>query len=595
MLTTPKDPPGSAGTPASSAPGPVPDEPDPARALTPLQHEVALLTARQDVAEARGATADLADAARSPSERATPRGAASGRPPFRDSSPGRASPPPEPAGTIASWLAHHQLGVAVESIGEHVARALGVVPTAEREAVSAAVTEALVKSAREHLDRATAAELSRTPRSTLEQACIAALDRQAQLSIDEARRRNSLAGDDDAAPPHLPETGPNDGATSAERRINVLVTDDPLVTAGDLQAQLLSAQVSAHQAALEGLITQTRAARKDLEATLDCWVRATPLDHRAESPTGLVTTPHTLGLQLLELARSDLAVSHRTVSVGSHELVVRGAAALASNLGEHGRVVADELTTLTPESSPLIDALHDLLRQRAALAESTAALAGLVDSARSLAGVGEAEPNAAPPLSQAVTDTRGAGRRAVTEPGLRELARQALLHERAVQHVIDALGSLDRDLSAWMRRDDGGATPPLLAAVARERLHSEHGFSHLLVLQDEGLTADVVSRRSIMGDAGRRTHVGSARVSWLLLEVASGAVVHGGQSAPARTLVQDVGSGRTTSRSMSPLATTPLPMDAQHSLEIVAKFFAVAAGLAALILSVVALVHILLT
>lgn len=665
MLMTPKDPPGSAGMTASPLPDPVPKDPDAASTVGRLQHEVALLTARRELEEARAATAALAQVARSPAERASPGPAPSGpasgtaasgtaaSEPTSSShtargrgSSGRAAPSSDPAGTIASWVAHHQLGVAVESIGGRVARALGVVPAAEREAMSAAVTEALVKSAREHLDRTAAAELTRAPRSALEQACMAALDRQAQLSIEEARRRNAL--EDDPAPPG-PETAdtlaPGPAVPPEERAINVLVTDDPLVTAGDWQAQLLTAQVSAHQAALDRLRARTTAAAEDLEATVDCWVRATPASHRPGTPgsadltpeeqwrsqaglatsaaaiaggiklltsasqegsAGPVTTAHSLGLQLLDVARSDLTVSHRAVSVGSHELVVRGAAALASNLGQHGRVVADELTTLAPESSPLLAALHDLMQQRAALAESAAALAGLVDFAGSLVAVGQSEPDAAgvaapepvsptPPRDGPVADTGGTAQPAPVEPDLRELARQALLHERAVEHVVDALGTLDRDLRAWTSGGVDGASPPLLAAITRERLHSQGGFSHVLVLQDEGLTADVVSRHSVLGDAGRRTHVGSARVSWLLLDVASGAVVEGGQAAPARTVVQDVSSGRTTSRSMTPLGTAPLPVDTQHSLEVVVKFLAVAAGLAALILSVVALITLLLT
>lgn len=601
MLTTPKDPPGSAGSAEGASSSPAPHDPGAALEAARIQHELALLAAHREREQTRTAAAPT-----------TPRAEEPG------------STPSEGPGTVASWVAHHQLGVAVGTIGEQVARALGVVPRAERVAMSEAVTDALVKSARDHLDRAAAAEISGVPRSALEQACMAALDRQAQLSIDEARRRNSLEESEpdprhDAvsdvdpadATPHTPE---------ATRAIRVLVTDDPLVAAGAWRAQHLSAQVAAHRDALRRLTAQMKSARQDLETTLDCWVRGSrpgspgspDTEHADDAhPTreeqwraqaGIAeaaaaaasgakiladaTDPLALSLQLLQLAHSDLTASHTTVTTGAHELVIRGAAALATNLGSQGCVIADQLTALDPTNSPLMSALDDLLRQRADLASGVAGLAGIVSFARSLAGLDE-------PLSDGARQPDAVASGPSLQPGLRELARQALLHERLVTHVVDCLETLDRDVRIWVQPGDGSAEPPLLAAVRRERLRAgAQRFTHVLVLQDEGLTADVVRRHSIVGDSARLTHIGSASVTWLLIDVASGAVVEGGQASPARTLVQDIGSGRTNSVSMSVQHGAPLPWDAQHTLELSLKFLAVTAGLAALILAVVALVNI---
>ena len=666
MLTTPKDPAGSATNTVDTCSSPAPDEPDPALETARLRHEVALLTVRQEIEQVRAATASLTQATAAPAERPSTT---------------------QDSGTVASWMAHQQLGVAVETIGDAVARALGVVPKAERASMSAAVTDALVKSAREHLDRAAAAGISGVPRSALERACMAALDRQAQLSIDEARRRNSLEDEADVAAlqAKTPLVGANqddallddtlsDGQdASSARPIRVLVTADPLVAGSDWHAQHLAAQIGAHVSTLQRLSAQTVGASEDLETTLDCWVRG-GASGVAEPPAGRpsagwssaglsstdessgdgsseggpsdggssdgassdggsslgalaigaasagawstaaqATAPLTLGLQLLELARSDLTTSRRTVSTGHHELVMRGAAALATNLGSQGTVIADELTALNPCDSPLMTALNDLLQHRADLASSVAGLAGIVSFARALAGLDEFDVDGAAQHPRASRDD-GAARhdraaqhdgaaqheapmtRPTLEPGLRELGRQALLHERLVTHVVETLRAIDRDAMAWVHPGDNGEAPPLLAAVGRERLHAGRDqFTHVLVLQDEGLTADVFSRRSIVGDSGRLTHVGSASVSWLLIDIDSGAVVEGGQAAPARTLLQDTGSGRTSSVNMSAHSSAPLPWDAQHTLELALKFFALTAGLAALVLSIVAIANVFLT
>ena len=541
------------------------------------------------------------------------------------------SAPAQRRGAVASWVAHHQLGVSLDTIGEQAARALGVVPRAERDAMSEAVTEALVRSARDHLDRAAAAEISGVPRSALERACMAALDRQAQLSIDEARRRNSLEGDTPPDPRHdaVSDVDPA-GAVPPETTpaIRVLVTDDPQVAASDWRAQHLTAQAAAHSTALRRLSAQTTAARQDLETTLDNWVRGAPhgeepsssgpghsgdrhrtLEQQWQAPTGIAdaaaevaggvktltdTSPLTLGVQLVQRAASDPTVS-RTTALGTHELVARGAAALAANLGPQGRVIADELTVVDPTKSPLMSTLDGLAHQRAALASDVADLAGIVAFARSVAGLDESTADGTAQQGAVVQQDASVARPTIAA-GLGELARQALLHERLVAHVVDSLGTLDRGVRTWVTPGEDGTGPPLLAAVGRERLRTgPQRFSHVLVLQDAGLPADVVRRHSVGGDSARVSHIGSAGVTWLLIDVSSGDVVEGGYASSASTLVQDTGSGRTSSVRMSAQHSAPLPWDARRTLELALTFCAVTAGLAALLLGIAVVAHVFLS
>lgn len=108
--------------------------------------------------------------------------------------------------------------------------------------------------------------------------------------------------------------------------------------------------------------------------------------------------------------------------------------------------------------------------------------------------------------------------------------------------VLDVLGDgVDALLAA---PPDGIA--PLLAALARERLHAadtEGGVSHVLYVATGELNSDVVTRSSLLGSSGRVGFIGSASTTWLLLDVAGNAVVAGGPVDAAGRATYDLAKG----------------------------------------------------
>lgn len=543
MLSTPGGPPGPAPTVAAERPGtgPPEDGTDDLTAAPPLAHHGSL-------------SRRLAPHPDGPAPEARAQGVG--------------APLSQGAGTVGTWVAHHQLGVALDAVGARGARALGVVPRGEREEVAQEVSAALSRSAQRHLDRAARAALTDTPEDAVQQAALSALDRAARRAIDEAQRANALT-ESAEVPGRDSESHEADSEDAShelhgsQRRppcgsVRVLVTDNPAAVGGQWQVHHLAAQLIARRGVLTLLLARVHAAAAALEAELsdaDVVDARRPAEATAAggpllTASSALASPAELSLRLLELTRSDLSVRANPLSVGDREVLLRGAAALAHQLGADGTVVADGMAPLDVADSALMARIGEVLALRADLAAATAGLA-------------PGEPQ---------------GR-----------------HDRLVAEVGEALEGTEEDLVQWTRAGPGGTAPPLVTALESERhASSEAAVTHLLLLQCEGLTADAVSRSSVVGESGRVTHNAGAAVTWLLIDLDTGDVMDGGQETAARTVVQDLLTGRTSTRDMDPETSDGLPLDAQGTLEFALKFLALSGGIAALALAVIAALHLIL-
>lgn len=175
---------------------------------------------------------------------------------------------------------------------------------------------------------------------------------------------------------------------------------------------------------------------------------------------------------------------------------------------------------------------------------------------------------------------------------LRALTKASLEHLPLFTQVAERVLALDEELAAWLSAPASGGPSAMLAAAGRERLHrAKDAYTHVLLVERDALAADVVTRKSVAGSSGRLTHLGSASVSWLLVETAHGSTVAGGQSSSAGHLVLDVASGRTTGSSIDLEATEELPKDPHASLEFFVKVFLLVGAVALVIFSVVVMVH----
>ncbi|WP_256842553.1 hypothetical protein [Ornithinimicrobium cryptoxanthini] len=340
---------------------------------------------------------------------------------------------------------------------------------------------------------------------------------------------------------------------------------------------------------------------------------------------GSAESPLALALQLVALTRTDTTVTGRTVTAGDRELVIGVAAALAGRLGSAGTVLADGMTTVAT-NSPLLVAMARRAELRAALAEELAQLGGHLAVAKAAAAIlagtpaKEEEEGADEPDGKGDADNPGEeeaeepdGKGDADNPAdvkdsarpaktpapsetlspadaklMRALTEASLEHLPLFTQVSERVLALDAEIAGWLSTPASGGPSAMLAAAARERLHSSTaGYTHVLLLQNDSLTADVVTRKSLAGSSGRLTHLGSASASWLLVETDQGATVGGGRSSSAGHLVLDVASGSTfgSSIDLQAMEAGELPDDPYVKFQGAVKFFLVAVALALLIIA----------
>lgn len=435
--------------------------------------------------------------------------------------------------------------------------------------------------------------------------------------------------------------------------VRVLVTDDPALFNGDWEAQLLGRRLEAQCQDLTTLKEGVAAATRDVGGVVRTWVDADettqdkrrPLSHHVVGLRNLLTataapepgvaaqddaseseveagpaaaasaeSPLALALQLVALTRTDTTVTGRTVTVGDRELVMGVAAALAGTLGDACTVVADGMTTVSRDS-PLLVAMDRRAELRAALAHELAQLDGRLAVAQAAAAFLEGTPaleeeeetheddgqDEAEDSEGDTGDPRDDHddrdpRRETLSPAdaklLRAVTEASLKHLPLLTQVSERVLALDAEMAGWLSATASGGASAMLAAAARERLHrSADGYTHVLLVENNGLATDVVTRKSLAGTSGRLTHLGSASVSWLLVETTHGATVGGGHSSSAGRLVLDVASGRTAGSSIDLQAAQKLPRDPYASFELAVKVFLIVGALALVIFAMTALLN----
>lgn len=73
-----------------------------------------------------------------------------------------------------------------------------------------------------------------------------------------------------------------------------------------------------------------------------------------------------------------------------------------------------------------------------------------------------------------------------------------------------------------------GAYSPLVAAVLRERLHTEPGLTHVLFVAAEAAGGEVITKHSAFGGSGDMGFLGGCQVSWLLYDIKQDTTTAGG-------------------------------------------------------------------
>jgi hypothetical protein len=143
----------------------------------------------------------------------------------------------------------------------------------------------------------------------------------------------------------------------------------------------------------------------------------------------------------------------------------------------------------------------------------------------------------------------------ITEPlrsALDQLSEQASRRERAagpartlVAHAQQVVADVDAAVTAFLVAPEGGQAP-LLTTVRRERLDATvttEKITHVLYVQLDGVAADAVTRRSILGTSGYIRFLSAGNASWLLLEASSGTIAGGGQVSLADVMTFGLENG----------------------------------------------------
>ena len=89
-----------------------------------------------------------------------------------------------------------------------------------------------------------------------------------------------------------------------------------------------------------------------------------------------------------------------------------------------------------------------------------------------------------------------------------------------------------------------GATPPLVAAALRERLHgNDRAYTHVLFVGVEGSGAETITKKGLFRRSGQVGFVGGCEVSFLLLDLESGNVAAAGAVPLVGHLHYDLATG----------------------------------------------------
>lgn len=269
-------------------------------------------------------------------------------------------------------------------------------------------------------------------------------------------------------------------------------------------------------------------------------------------PAAALVVPQLLGAaaSVIGMFRSNYAITSRNAEIGTTPLLAAVAQALLE-LEEVG-VTVDRFTLSTEEG--ILDRFSYLQEQRRILEwrATRVKTEELQPATQLIADLRAQETNAATELD------KGLGA-AQVPPSLNELkARVEALQASVVSEELAIASTRTRITlaEAAMERVDAftaaataGDVPPLLTAALRERLHQRTGsngaaHSHVLYVGVEGSGAETITRTNRFGSNGEVGFVGGLNVAYLLLDVASNALVAAGTIPLLGKVKYDLGDDR---------------------------------------------------
>ena len=286
-----------------------------------------------------------------------------------------------------------------------------------------------------------------------------------------------------------------------------------------------------------------------------------------EKPSGGIGTGLGAVSQLLSLVRTDYTLTAANVMTSPSELATLSAAAVARHAGSSGASVEIDRFTAANDSE-CVTGLNRVATQRddvagkladleTRLAPTEAELAALrarisalevtwttwVTAKDRSADGGDVIRREIDGLCQRV----GGGSAKITRP-----APIAADNSRAILSEVDL--SLTTLIQPAQQPDS-----PILTAIRWERLNNrpatDGAINHVLYVNTEQVAADLVTRKSILGSSGQIAFLGTANVSWLLMDVANNMVRAGGAMNLAKRLRFDLETGDTEQGEVKPSGT----------------------------------------
>lgn len=290
--------------------------------------------------------------------------------------------------------------------------------------------------------------------------------------------------------------------------------------------------------------------------------------------TGTPTRPPPTGasgaltgaVDLLGLLRTDYVLSAGNVTATPAELVTLTASHLAK------RDLAIEVTLLTTAStsasaskfSEVVSTRDDLVERISRLQQHLAPVEAELTAINARIDRVEQE------WATAVADTKGEKSSSALRQMGDRLARQAQRREKTAGPVRTftayanrLIADSDTSIAALLEAPEGGLAP-LFTAACWERLNdttrTDSRISHVLYVNLDVLTADIVTRRSILGASGVVRFLCAGNASWLLMDAGTGAILSGGQPHMADVMTLGLMTGQAKYENV-PTGLAPVPAD----------------------------------
>lgn len=346
----------------------------------------------------------------------------------------------------------------------------------------------------------------------------------------------------------------------------ILVVSDPAVLGDAWTAQWVTKSLDRLEARISVLAADLTAGQETLERGIGDYQRAEQQTAPGDSGrrSGESGTPAagsmplstlSTAVSLLGLVRTDYTLTPTAVAPSPATLAMLTAVHLAAaavpvaadavTLSIDSRSLA-RLTRALSKRDELVAAVRVLQQKLAPAEQELAALGARADAAEkawSTAVSANANDNqAGEELPAAVL------RRATDTAAAMAIAREQIVGPAQVlnEYAKVVLGELDADFAGLTGCPDG-ALAPIHAAARWERLRDDAGHSapatHVLYVALDGISADIQTRRTLLGASGLLRVIAAGNASWALHSVAAGAVVAGGHVRQAEVMSYSLGSG----------------------------------------------------